>query len=258
MTANTRTPCVLPEDYLQRWHDMAEWSIKHEHGPAARYALMFALTLRRSVLADRAHITYVSPRIWEVKDRLCTSQRVAIFSDGLMHKLLDLVDATADYPTPLFPHCACGSHRTDEWAHGLASRKLYRGHTNFQALCVEFNIEAGPKWTPLEIYLVSLCVFRTRFKMIPHDECRLLMNQLGLATPKQVFYHSHWFQCANESSPFGCVGIKDRQTVFTPESQTVFSVLQAAPTTCREASKSCATVILSGAEASRQPSIIAY
>ena len=56
MASESRAPCGLPDDYLQRWYDLAEWSIKHQHGPAARYSLMFALTLRRSVLADRAHI----------------------------------------------------------------------------------------------------------------------------------------------------------------------------------------------------------
>ena len=145
ITTEPRAPCVLPEDYLQRWINLAEWSVKHEHGPGARYALMFALTLRRSVLADRAHLTYVSPRVWEVKDRICTTQRVALFEDNLMKKLLDLVDATSDFPTPLFPNCACGSGNVDDWAHGLASRKLYRGHTNYQALSVEFHLVAGPK-----------------------------------------------------------------------------------------------------------------
>ena len=215
--AGGRIPFVLPEDYIQRWLDLAEWSVQHQHGPAARYALMFALTLRRSALADRAHVTYVSPRVWEVKDRLLTSQRVALFEDSLMNRLLDIVDATADFPTPLFPNCACGSNRTDEWAHGLASRKLYRGHTNFQALSVAFKVDAGPKWTPLELYLVSLCVFRAMFKVMPHDECRALMNQLGLTTPRNVFCHSHWFQCgAHDSSPGWLVKIADDRTITAP------------------------------------------
>ena len=151
MASDGRVPCVLPTDYHKRWLELAEWSCRHQHGPASRYAIMYALTLRRSVLADRTHITYMSHRVWEVKDRLATSPRVALFDDKLVERLLDNIDNTADFPTPLFSNCACGSHRTDDWAHGLASRKLYRGHTNFQALSATFNIAAGPQWTPLEI-----------------------------------------------------------------------------------------------------------
>ena len=113
MTQASHAPCILPNDYSQSWLTLAEWSINYLHGPAARYSLMFALSLRRSVLADWNRITYVSPRVWEVKDRLRTSQRLSLFDDGVVRRLLDLVDATADSPTPLFPKCACGSHRTD-------------------------------------------------------------------------------------------------------------------------------------------------
>jgi len=188
-------PCMLPEDYCQRWEALADWSLQKQHGPAARYSLMFALTLRRSALADRAHIIYVSPRIWQVKDRLCTSERAALFDDNLIHKLLDLIDMAADFPTPLFPNCVCGSKRVDDWAHGLASRKLYRGHTNFQALSLEFNLAVGPKWTPLEIYLVSLCLVRNRFSIAVHDECFMMMNQLGVSTSKHVLRNSDSYGC---------------------------------------------------------------
>ena len=214
MSTVDRAPSVLPDDYHQRWIDLAQWSCKHQHGPSSRYALMYALTLRRSVLADRAHITYVSPRVWEVKDRLRTTSRVALFDDELMQQLLENVDVTTDFPTPLFPNCACGSHRTDDWAHGLASRKLYRGHTNFQALSVKFKIAAGPQWTPLEIYLVSLCVLRNSVTMPPHDECQLLMNQLGVKLPRNVFHHAHWFRMAH-LTPVGTAAIKSDRTVYT-------------------------------------------
>ena len=60
MASEGRAPCVLPSDYHNRWVDLAEWSCKHQHGPACRYALMYALTLRRSVLADRMHIRHLS------------------------------------------------------------------------------------------------------------------------------------------------------------------------------------------------------
>ena len=44
-------------------------------------------------------------------------ERVSLFDDELTHALLDAVDTTADFPTPLFPNCACGSHRTDDQGH---------------------------------------------------------------------------------------------------------------------------------------------
>ena len=103
MASEGRAPCTLPTDYRKRWLDLAKWSCKHEHGPASRYAIMYALTLRRSVLADRAHITFISPRVWEVQDGLVTSQRIALFDDRLVERLLHNIDNTADFPTPLFP-----------------------------------------------------------------------------------------------------------------------------------------------------------
>lgn len=220
MVPEGRAPCTLPTDYHQHWLKLAEWSCKHQHGPASRYAIMYALTLRRSALADWLHITYLSPRVWEVKDRLATSPRIALFDDDLVRRLLDIVGATADFPTPLFPHCACGSHRTDDWAHGLASRKLYRGHTNFQALSSEFNIAAGPQWTPLEIYLVSLCVLRNSITFAPHDECLMLMHQLGVMQPKNVFHHAFLFRM-DSLTPAGTAAIKDGKTVFAPHSESL-------------------------------------
>ena len=227
MATEGRAPCTLPNDYHKRWLELAEWSCKHQHGPASRYAIMYALTLRRSVLADRAHITYISPRVWEVKDRLVTSQRIALFDDKLVELLLDNIDNTADFPTPLFPNCACGSHRTDDWAHGLASRRLYRGHTNFQALSSEFNIAAGPQWTPLEIYLVSLCILRNSITFAPHDDCTMLMHQLGVKLPKNVFLHAHWFRMEGLTL-VGTAAIKASlggggQTTFTPHSESLTS-----------------------------------
>ena len=231
MAPECRAPCTLPNDYHRRWIELAEWSCTHQHGPASRYAIMYALTLRRSVLADRMHITFVSPRVWEVKDRLATSQRIALFDDKLVERLLHNIDSTADFPTPLFPNCACGSHRTDDWAHGLASRKSYRGYTNFQALSTEFDIAAGPQWTPLEIYLVSLCVLRNSITFAPHDECTMLMHQLGVKLPKNVFLHAHWFRMES-LTPVGTARLKDGQTVFSlhsPLSESVASTATCCP-----------------------------
>ena len=161
-------PSVLPEGYIERWVSLGEWCLQKQHGPGARYCLMFALTLRRPALADKSHITYVSHRVWQVNDRIRTSDRVSLFEDDLTHRLLGLVDITLDFPTPLFPKCACGSGKTDDWAHGLASRKLYRGHTNFQALSVEFDLPIGPAWTPQDIYMVSMCLYRHSFRLAPN------------------------------------------------------------------------------------------
>ena len=228
MAKLTRAPYELPADYLQNWMEFAAWSIKHSHGPGARYCVMFALALRRSTLACKTYITRISPRVWRVETRTCTTQRASLFEDHLMKSLLDTIDYTADFPTPLFPNCPCGSHRTDDWAHGLAKRHIYRGHTNFQAISVEFKIEAGPAWTPLEIYLVSVCIFRNMFKMSPHDECPILMNQLGLVTPKNVFHNLHWFRsftppCAEgslrlDAGQLICHEIKDLKETSTTAS----------------------------------------
>ena len=213
MSSEGRAPCILPKEYHERWRELAEWSCQQQHGPTSRYAIMYALTLRRSVLADRAHITYVSPHVWEVKDRLVTAQRIALFDDKLVESLLNNVDRTADFPTPLFPNSPCGSHRTDAWAHGLASRKLDRGHTNFQAISKKLNVAARPQWTPLEIYLVSLCVLRNSIMIAPYDECAMLMHQLGVQLPKNVFHHAHWFRMES-AAPIGSAIIKDGQTVY--------------------------------------------
>ena len=206
-------PCLLPEDYVKRWVSLAEWSLQKQHGPGARYSLMFALTLRRSALSDRAHISYVSPRIWQVKDTIRTSERASLFADDLTHRLLDLVDITSDFPTPLFPKCVCGSQSVDDWAHGLASRKLYRGHTNFQALSVEFDLAVGQTWTPQEICVVSFCIFRNMFSIAAHEECCLLMNQLGVTTSKHIFKKTHLFGCV-PTPPIGALKHDAGRTVF--------------------------------------------
>ena len=93
----------------------------------------------------------------------------------------------------MFPKTACGSQTVDTWAHGLACRRSYRGHTIFQALTKRFDLEAGPQWTPLEIFLVSLCVFRHAFALSPDSYSQLIMNQLGIKTKKNALYHTLWF-----------------------------------------------------------------
>ena len=72
-TENRLQPYVLPDDYIDRWVELAKWSLEKQHGPSARYSLMFALSLRRSALADKAHIRHVSHRVWQVNDTILTS-----------------------------------------------------------------------------------------------------------------------------------------------------------------------------------------
>ena len=212
---SVRTPFTLPSDYFQKWLALARWSIEHEHGPCCRYALMFALGLRRSALASKDHVKHVRPRIWQVETPTCTSQRVSLFDDALTQALLDKVEGTANMATPLYPNAPCGSHRVDDWAHGLAKRKLFRGHTNFQALSVDFSVDAGPSWTPQEIFLASLGVMRATFLMDAKDELQLLMNQLGLATPKSCYYHANWFPISGAIGTFRLV-LKDGEMHVLP------------------------------------------
>ena len=222
-----RAPCALPEDYLDRWVAMAHWAVARLHGPAARYCLMFAFALQRSALADREHIVYRAPRLWQVRqcahhrDPGFVTVRVSLLDDNLTQTLLDTVQLTSDFPTPLFPRTACGSQTVDTWAHGLACRQQYRGHTNFQALSKRFDLEAGPQWTPLEIFLVSLCVFRHAFVLAPNSYSQLIMNQLGVKTKKNALYHTLWF--TGTSPQIGTVAIEGGQTTVvttTAERQT--------------------------------------
>ena len=217
-TENRLQPYVLPDDYIDRWVELAKWSLEKQHGPSARYSLMFALSLRRSALADKAHIRHVSHRVWQVNDTILTSDWVSLFEDDLTHRLLGLVDITSEFPTPLFPKCPCGSGKTDDWAHGLASRKLYRGHTNFQALSVEFDLPIGPAWTPQDIYMVSMCLYRHSFRLAPNDYCDLLMNQLGVSTSKNVFHNSNVFGCAR-SPNLGSLSMESGKIIFHPNEQ---------------------------------------
>ena len=123
-----RAPSSLPEDYLRRWCDLARWAVDSRHGAAARFAIMFALTLRWSPVADRHHIRYERERVWRVvAPKGVETQRVSLFGDELMRALLDTVDATAELHAPVFPRTPCGSRSADSWAHSMASRKQAPG-----------------------------------------------------------------------------------------------------------------------------------
>ncbi len=83
-----RTPTLLPNGYLQHWLDLARWSIAQSHGPAARYAVMFALPLRRSALACSKHVNHVSHRVWEVKTRAGRELHISLFDGKMINALL--------------------------------------------------------------------------------------------------------------------------------------------------------------------------
>lgn len=176
---------------------------------------MLALTLRTSSLASRRHIARVSPRVWEVSlpdaSPDTTSQRVSLLYDALTEKLLDTIDATSSYPSKLYPGTPCGSGHTDVWAHGLASRKLFRGAANFKSMSCRFHLTAGAKWAPHAIHRASVCLFRAHFNLAARDECQLLMRQLGVAAPGKAFQKLHWFTSL-DGAAVGTVSVEDGRT----------------------------------------------
>ena len=212
---SAHVPCVLPVGYLRAWVDFAEWACEQQHGPAARYSVMLALTLRTSLLASRRHIACAPPRVWDVSlsgtSPDITCQRVSLFDDALTEQLLDTIDATSGYPLKLYPGTPCGSGQTDVWAHGLASRKLFRGRTNFRSMSSRFHLAAGAKWTPNAIHLASVCLFRVHFKLAALDECQLLMRQLGVGAPGKAFYKLRWFTSLDDAA-VGTVSVEDGGT----------------------------------------------
>ncbi len=163
-----RNVSVLPPDFLARWQAFAEWGIASAHGPACKFALMFCLTLKTARTADREHIEYVRPRIYKVKTpKGVQTQRVSLFNDSLTAGLLDTIDNTRGLKKQVFPRCPCGSAGAEEWAHHMASRKTRRNAKNFRALSECFGVDL-PTWSPLEIYVVSIAVFRSSFSW-PHS-----------------------------------------------------------------------------------------
>ncbi len=187
--------CTLPEDYHSRWETLAKHGLEHQHGQLCRLALMYGLTLRRGLAAEESQVKYVGPRVWEAEgSRRHRSERVALFDDSVIEALLDIVKQTEDYPTPTFPKVACGSAAPEVWCHSLASRKEYRGKTNFEAVVDHFRLSPCGKLAPNEIYLVAAGVFRGRFSFDYADAARILSSQLGLKTVKMAFYVSQQYR----------------------------------------------------------------
>ena len=118
---------MFPADYHGRWLSLARYGVEFRHGAACKYSLMYALTLRRSGTAADSHVKKISARIWEAEGaRKHLSEHVSLFEDSLIHKLLETIELTADFPTPAFPTTPCGSNRTDIWRHSCIAQEIPR------------------------------------------------------------------------------------------------------------------------------------
>ena len=180
----------LPQDYHARWETLARHGLQYQHGQLCRLALMYALTLRRGAAAEEAEVRFVGPRVWEAEgSRKHRSERVALFEDDLVRDLLQMVEITSDFPKSSFPKVACGSSLVEVWCHSLASRKPYRGKTNFEAVCQHFHLHADAL-TPNSIYLAAAAVFRGLFAIDPSEVVCVLSAQLGLKTFQTALYVS--------------------------------------------------------------------
>ena len=142
-----RASSSLPEDYLAKWHDLAQWAVDSQHGAAARFAVMYALALRCTPSADSRHIKFVRPRVWHVTaPRDVHTQRVSLFDDELMSRLLATIDATSGLHCPVFPRTPCGSQAADVWAHSMASRKQDHARIFLSHSARDFGMTT---WSPL-------------------------------------------------------------------------------------------------------------
>ena len=205
---------LMPSDMHNRWECLAQYGLEKQHGQACRLSLMYALTLRRAAAAETSQVRHVRPRVWEAEgSRKHRSERVALFSDDVVHALLHMIELTKDFPRPNFPVAPCGSSSVDVWCHSLASRKQYRGKTNFEALSEQFLLRPstdGGQWAPNAIYMVAAAVFRCRFAYDPLEAPHILTEQLGLKTFKTALYVSQIFSV--EASPgMGRVERRDGQ-----------------------------------------------
>ena len=167
----------LDADYHDRWNKLATWAVNSDHGAAARFAIMFALSLRWPSVADGSRVTRIRARVWQVVMPCSAStQRVALFEDDLVIALLSTVQKTKSFPAPVFPKVPCGSCDSEVWAHSCASRKYHRGEKNFAALCGKVDIGAAER--PLDIYAISIQCFYSVFTWSAEDD-GLMTKQLG-------------------------------------------------------------------------------
>ena len=202
----------LPADYHNRWERLAQHGIDKHHGQICRLTLMYALTLRRGAAADASQVKFVRPRVWKAEgSRTYRSERVSLLSDDIVHSLLDVIETTKDFPKPNFPVAPCGSSSVEVWCHSLASRKKFKGKTNFEALSEQFLLRpAVGKWAPNSIYLAAVAVFRTRFVCNYNDTPHVLADQLGLKTFKTALYVAQTYSMEPAEGDDSAMGHVDR------------------------------------------------
>ena len=155
----------LPAEYHSRWERLAQYGIDKQHGQICKLALMYALTLRRGAAAEASLVQCLRPRVWEAEgSRTYRSERVSLFSDDIVRSLLNVVETTKDLPKANYPVVPCGSSSVEVWCHSLASRKQFKGKTNFEALSEQLLLRpALGKWAPNAIYVAAMAVYRNRF-----------------------------------------------------------------------------------------------
>ena len=185
----------LDADYHHRWRNLATWAVNSDHGAAARFAIMFALSLRWPSVADASHIAHLRHRVWRVIMPCgASTQRVALFEDDIVLALLSAVQKTMSFSAPVFPKVPCGSCDCEVWAHNDASRKHHRGEKNFVSLCRKFGIVAMDR--PLDIYTVSARCFYSLFTWSSEDEDGLMTKQLGIKSACRAHVSLHRFSSA--------------------------------------------------------------
>lgn len=217
-----RTPgAELEADYYTNWLELATFAIESNHGAAARFAIMFALSLKWPTVADGEHIEYVRPRVWLVGMPCgAKTQRASLFEDSLLEALLNTVARTAELPIPVFPRLPCGSRDSEVWAHSYASRKHHRDEKNFVALCRKFAVAAGEAWSPLDIYAASICIFDAMFTWSAVDEDAMLSRQLGTKSAARAHYSLHWFKCSTATAlHVGELRSDCHETTFIPDNR---------------------------------------
>ena len=206
---------TLCHSYHANWCELADWAIASTHGAAACFAIMYAFSMRWPSVADADHIKYVRPRVWNVTMPCGTeTQRVSLFVDPQVEKLLFTIGCTAELPTPVFPQVPCGSRQSEVWAHSYASRKHHRGVKNFVARCQRFGVDANARWSPLDIYASSMSVFRAMCSWPPEDEEGLLCKQIGTRSGCRAYNSLRWFKCSAEVHE-GELQLDGEETVFT-------------------------------------------
>ena len=206
----------LPDNYFENWTSLAHWAISNKHGPAASYALMFALSLRWSCVIES--ISYIQPRIWSVTTpKQITTHRASLFGDGLMNQLLQVIRVTHGLKHKVFPRTPCGSDCVDVWSHTKASRKTSpRPKTNFATLIDYFELYLS-NWNPTRIADVSLSLFYSSFDWDKSDEETLLRKQFA-THPKHAYFAIHRTDPPNEIKKNGRLYIQDGLTYFVPYS----------------------------------------